>query len=143
MLISGCSSDSPTEAAAPFEPGTWAGSFTFNANYGSAGTVSQSGDVIFNFSRSDYTYEGTVTSLTNRTRFIVWGPGTFLRDRGSLTKNDRTALLVDFATESASEVRLRSLYFHGNYSYSVYGASMSFSRSENGESMTVTLTKQE
>lgn len=74
---------------------------------------------------------------------MVWGPGTFLRDRGSISKSDRTAFLVDFATTRSTDVRLRSLYLYGSYVYTGFGTSMSFSKRENGTTMLVSLTKQD
>ena len=143
LLAAGCSSNSPDDVATPFEPGAWAGTFTLNANYGPDGSITQSGVITFDFSPAKYTYEANVTALTNRTRFTAFGPGTFLRDRGSLSKGDGTAFLIDFATTRYSDVRLRSLYLEGAYVYSGFGTSMTISKRVNGETMTISLTKQD
>ncbi|HEY6190701.1 MAG TPA: hypothetical protein VI215_00075 [Bacteroidota bacterium] len=142
-LTEGCSPDSPTEAAVPFDPGTWSGDFTYKANYGSEGSVTQTGVVTFKFSASEYSYEATVTSLVNRTTTRYWAPGTLLRDRGNFTKFDQKANMVDFSSLRTTDVPQRSLYFHGTYSYSAFGNSLSFSKSEDGASLTVTISKQE
>lgn len=141
-LAAGCSSDTPLEVVTPFEPGTWSGTFFYIADFGSQGSVSQSGMVTFHFSGSEYVYEANVTELINRSRLRFWGPGTFLRDRGSLTKDDRTARMEDFANLRAAEVPQRSLYLHGSYSYSAFGKSLSFSKQERGASLTVKLSIQ-
>jgi hypothetical protein len=142
-FTTGCSSDSPAEVAVPFDPGTWSGNFTYKANYGAEGNVTQSGVLTFKFSGSDYTYEARVTSLVNRTTSRCWGPGTLLRDRGSLTKFDQTAVIQDLSTLRYTDVPQRSLYLHGTYSYSSYGNSTTFSKNEDGASLTVTITKQD
>jgi hypothetical protein len=140
-LTAGCSTDSPTEVAVPFDPGTWSGDFTYKVNNGLEGSVIQSGTVTFKFSVSDYTYEARVTSLTNRTATRYWGPGTLLRDRGSLTKFNRAANIVDFSCLRMTDVPQRSLYLHGMYSYSSFGKSLTFSKTEGGASLTVTISK--
>ena len=139
----GCSSNSPMDVAVPFEPGTWVGSFSYNANYGTEGTVAQSGDVTFSFTASSYTYKANVKALTNRTRWRCWGPGIMLRDHGNLMKYDRVVNMDDISSLRVIDVPQRSLYLHGRYSYSAFGKSMSFSKQENGGSLTVTLTKQD
>ncbi len=142
-LAQGCSPDSPLEYAVPFDPGTWSGDFTYKANYGAEGNVTQTGVVTFKFSASDYSYEATVTSLVNRTATRYWGPGTLLRDRGNFTKFDQKANMIDFSSLRETDVLQRTLYFHGTYSYTAFGNSVSFSKNEDGASLTVTISKQE
>jgi hypothetical protein len=141
-LAAGCSTNSPTQVATPFEPGTWAGTFSSQEDYGRDGSVSQSGVITFNFTPWEYTYEARVTKLTNRTAMRCWGPGTMLRDRGTLTMLDRSAKLDDSACLRMTDVPQRSLYLHGEYSYSSYGTVMTISKIENGLTFSVTLTKQ-
>ena len=142
VFATGCSSYEPLQVVSAFDQGTWVGTFSSTQDFGRDGSIVQSGSVTFEFGSSDYAYDATVLSLTNRTRFISWGVGTRLRDRGLWTKSDLTVMMDDAANLRATDNLQRSLYLHGAYSYSSFGKSMHISRLENGVTFNFVLDKQ-
>ncbi|OLD61230.1 MAG: hypothetical protein AUI33_14815 [Ignavibacteria bacterium 13_1_40CM_2_61_4] len=142
IFAAGCSSYEPLQVVSAFDQGTWVGTFSSTQDFGSDGSIVQSGSVTFEFGPSDYTYDATVRSMTNRTKFISWGVGTELRDRGLWMKSDLTVKMTDAANLRATDILQRSLYLHGAYFYSSFGRSMHISRVETGVTFNFVLDKQ-
>jgi len=142
IFAAGCSSYEPLQVVSAFDQGTWVGTFSSTQDFGRDGSIVQSGSVTFEFGPSDYTYEATILSLTNRTKFVSWGVGTQLRDRGLWTRSELTVKMDDASNVRATEILLRSLYLHGAYSYSSFGRSMHISRLEGGVTFNFVLDKQ-
>jgi hypothetical protein len=142
IFAAGCSSYEPLQVVSPFDQGTWVGTFSSVQDFGRDGSIVQSGSVTFEFGRSNYTYDATVVSLTNRSKFVCWSAGTKLRDRGPWTKSDVTVKMYDSASLAASAPLQKSLYLHGAYSYSSFGRSMHISRVEAGVTFNFVLDKQ-
>jgi len=127
LLLAGCSHQSPTEIVSPFEPGVWAGTFrvvTVSGGPPLEGTIS------FLFKETTYSYTGRYANIPLG---LEW-TGSFKVNDGLVRLQDQVSLrMVN---------RLPSLYFNGDYRYSLDGSTLTISKADSYFPITLSLKKQ-